>query len=202
MPCWLYRKQPKSPLDKTKIKMWVFDDILDKYDEGVDIWREYLYSIMDSITASSKCRAMLPPVTTKDDFLSETFLTLDKIILSDKPRNKKISNMFAITRLMWVWQFGKLRKDASIVKPLDDIPERESDCYYGSDTISDRDIIYYSMMKNWLISQREYEISWYAYNPLYTTEDVAKMFNTSVTAIYAVKHKLKKIAKVFTWNED
>ena len=121
--------------------------------------------------------------------------------MSDKPRGKKISNMFALTRLMWVWQFAKLRKEASVVKTFDSVPGSTEDSDYWAEIVSEKDIIYHSMLKAWLISEREYEISRYAYDPLYTTEDVAKMFNTTITAIYSVKYKLKHIAMVFTWND-
>lgn len=183
--------------------MWIFDKILDAYNEDTNTWREVLYNALQNwLARNSRCKNFLPPHVTEEDFNIELLFAIDKIALSDKPRKKKISNMFALSRFIWIWPYHTLW-----------CWEQWKACYledFMSDILEDKDthiteeeMLYHSLYKRWELTQKEYDVMIASMDKTYKALDIAKKLQLSVQEVYAIKQRAKtKIRTLFSSTND
>lgn len=72
----------------------IYNILLDKYEEWLDIGRTYLYENIKMFTKKSPYMTTKEWVYTRDDIYSELFLMLDKICSSNKDRANKCTSLW------------------------------------------------------------------------------------------------------------
>ena len=193
--------------------MWVFDNVLDAYDRSTEEGRETLFiAIQKWLAAQSMIKKVLPPHANEDDFKTETFFALDKIALSDKPREKKISNMFALSRFLYCPQFSKLNCIETVkwlVSYWDDGYEDSEwetnekgidkwalkELEWEECRVSESEMLFYSLWKRWEITELEYNVMHELQEPYITWEEVGKRLWITKNRVYVIRRRMKYIIK-------
>lgn len=182
--------------------MWIFDKILDAYDKSLDEWRTTLFNAIEKGLAwNSKVKNFLPDHATYDDLKSEMFLALDNIATSDKPRGKKISNMFATSRFIKTPPFYALRcwESGTVFTPdlcwVEDLSTEEY-------KLDEEELFYIALRDRNIISSYEYAVMELYAKPEWDIVAIANEFQVEVKEIKNVIARVRKRIKIMELKKE
>ena len=182
--------------------MWIFDKILDAYDKSLDEWRTTLFTAIEKWLAwNSKVKNFLPYHATYDDLKSEMFLALDTIAISDKPRGKKISNMFATSRFIKTPPFYALKCSENWTVFTPDLcwVEELSSAEYSVD---EEEMFYLALYNRNIISKEEYDImELYAKNE-WDIQAIALQFVMTPKEVKNIIARVRKRIKIMELDKE
>ena len=182
--------------------MWIFDKILDAYDKSLDEWRITLFNAIDKWLAwNSKVKNFLPDHATYDDLKSEMFLALDNIATSDKPRGKKISNMFATSRFIKTPPFYSLKcsENGTVFTPdLCGVEELSTAEY----SVDEEEMFYIALRDRNIISSYEYAVMELYAKPEWDVFAIAEEFWTDIKEIKNIIARVRKRIKVMELTKE
>lgn len=182
--------------------MWIFDKILDAYDKSLDEWRTTLFNAIDKWLAwNSKVKNFLPDHATYDDLKSEMFLALDNIATSDKPRGKKISNMFATSRFIKTPPFYSLKcsENGTVFTPdLCGVEELSTAEY----SVDEEEMFYIALRDRNIISSYEYAVMELYAKPEWDVFAIAEEFGTDIKEIKNIIARVRKRIKVMELTKE
>lgn len=182
--------------------MWIFDKILDAYDKSLDEWRTTLFTALEKGLAwNSRVKNFLPDHATYDDLKSEMFLALDSIATSDKPRGKKISNMFATSRFIKTPPFYALRcsENGTVFTPdLCGVEELSTAEY----SVDEEEMFYIALRDRNIISDEECDVMILRSKPIHSPDSIAEELWLEVTQVKNIIARVKKRIKIMELEKE
>ena len=182
--------------------MWIFDKILDAYDKSLDEWRATLFNAIEKWLAwNSKVKNFLPDHATYDDLKSEMFLALDNIATSDKPRGKKISNMFATSRFIKTPPFYALKCSENWTVFTPDLCGVE-ELSTAEHSLDEEEMFYIALRDRNIISSYEYAVMELYAKPEWDVFAIAEEFETDIKEIKNIIARVRKRIKIMELEKE
>lgn len=164
----------------------IYEKVLALYSEGLDKGREFLYSNMELLMRKNPLIRHKNYTYTKDDILSEAFLSADDIILRKNTSDeKKISRLWYLFNRGWGILYNKINQYNSETYCIDDISDNEWWSYYMDD-----EMLEYVLLSNKVITPLESQVLKYLQEWRWKYE-IARLMKTSY-------HNLKNIVDTMT----